>query len=157
MQGVKVMVDITDRDDTLKLKVKYFADVEPLKITAIGDCIDLRAAEDIEMREGEYRLIPLGVGMKLPEGYEAHLYPRSSTFKNFGVLLTNGVGIIDNSYSGDGDQWHFPAYAIRATKVRRNDRICQFRIVKSQPRLEIETVEHLDDVSRGGIGSTGVQ
>lgn len=95
--------------------------------------------------------------MKLPDGYKANVYPRSSTYKNFGIILANSVGQIDNSYSGDSDQWRFPAIALRDTMIHKNDRICQFEIQKVQPAIEFEEVEHLDEHSRGGIGSTGVQ
>ena len=94
--------------------------------------------------------------MKLPEGYEAHIVPRSSTFKRFGVIQTNHMGIIDNSYSGDGDQWMFSAYALRDTVIHANDRICQFRIMKNQPPVRFQRVEHLDAENRGGFGSTGI-
>ena len=141
------------------IKVKYFENhegltVEPLKKIDIGDWIDLRANETISLRKGDFRLIPLGVGMKLPEGYEAHIVPRSSTFKNYGILQTNSTGIIDNSYSGNNDQWLMPVFATRNTIIQRNDRICQFRIVEKQPIIEFDTVEFLDDVDRGGFGST---
>ena len=102
-------------------------------------------------------MIPLGIAMKLPEGYEAHVVPRSSTFKNFGVIMTNSVGIIDNSYCGDGDQWYFSALAIRDTEIHKNDRICQFRIMKNQPKIEFDEVNYLEASNRGGFGSTGVQ
>lgn len=139
------------------IKIKYF-DNEIDKIEKIdkGDWIDLRAAEYVEMKKGEYRLIPLGVGMMLPEGYEAHIVPRSSTFKNFGIIQTNHCGIIDESYCGDNDQWHFPAFALRDTVIHKNDRICQFRIVNKQPLVEFEVVEHLNKTDRGGFGSTGI-
>ena len=122
-----------------------------------GDLIDLRSAADIEMKKGEFKLIPLGVGMKLPEGYKANVYPRSSTFKNFGVIMTNSVGQIDNSYSGDNDEWKFPALAMRDTVIHKNDRICQFEIQKIQPEIEFIEVEKLDDTDRGGVGSTGTK
>ena len=121
----------------------------------MGDWIDLRAAEDIEMKVGEYRLIPLGIAMQLPEGYEAIVAPRSSTFKNFGIILANSIGVIDESYCGDNDQWHFPAVALRNTKIKRNDRICQFRIVRHQPDVKLVKTEILGNTDRGGIGSTG--
>lgn len=141
-----------------KIEVKYFdKEIDKLEKISKGDLIDLRSAETVEMKTGEYRLIKLGIGMKLPVGYEAHVYPRSSTFKNFGIILANSVGIIDNSYSGDEDQWCFPATALRDTVIHKNDRICQFRIMKNQPELLFEEVEHLDEVSRSGIGSTGVK
>ena len=139
-----------------RIKIKYFdAGIAPLKRITKGDWIDLRAAEDIEMKAGEFRLIPLGVGMILPEGFEAHVVPRSSTFKKYGIIQTNSMGIIDNSYSGDADQWMLPALAMRDTVIPKNERICQFRIVKSQPKVEFLTVETLNDESRGGFGSTG--
>ena len=107
------------------------------------------------MKAGEFRFLRLGVGMILPEGYEAHVAPRSSTFKNFGIIATNSVGVIDNSFCGEEDEWKMPAYALRDTVIRKNDRICQFRIMEKQPPIEFETVEHLKDKSRGGFGSTG--
>ena len=110
---------------------------------------------DEEMKKGDFKLIKLGVGMKLPEGYKANVYPRSSTYKNFGIILANSVGQIDNSYSGDADEWRFPAIAMRDTIIHKNDRICQFEIQKIQPEIEFIEVEHLDEESRGGIGSTG--
>lgn len=138
------------------IKIKYF-DNEIDKIEKInkGDLIDLRAAETVEMKKGDFKLIKLGVGMKLPDGYKANVYPRSSTYKNFGIILANSVGQIDNSYSGDSDEWKFPAIALRDTVIHKNDRICQFEIQRIQPEIEFEEVEHLDEVSRGGIGSTG--
>lgn len=138
------------------IKIKYF-DNEIDKIEKInkGDLIDLRAAETVEMKKGDFKLIKLGVGMKLPDGYKANMYPRSSTYKNFGIILANSVGQIDNSYSGDSDEWKFPAIALRDTVIHKNDRICQFEIQRIQPEIEFEEVEHLDEVSRGGIGSTG--
>lgn len=139
----------------MKIKIKYFSDVEKIQKIDKGDWIDLRAAEDVSLLAGEFKLIPLGIGMKLPDGYEAHVVPRSSTYKNFKVLQTNHTGIIDNSYCGDEDQWFFPAIAMEDTHISKNDRICQFRIIEKQPEIEFEEVEHLDEVSRGGIGSTG--
>jgi dUTP pyrophosphatase len=140
------------------IKIKYF-DNEIDKIEKInkGDLIDLRAAETAEMKKGDFKLIKLGVGMKLPDGYKANLYPRSSTYKNFGIILANSVGQIDNSYSGDSDEWKFPAIALRDTVIHKNDRICQFEIQKIQPEITFEEVEHLDEESRGGIGSTGTK
>lgn len=137
------------------IKVRYHADIEPLEKITIGDWVDLRAAEDVELKAGEFKIISLGVAMKLPEGYEAHVVPRSSTFKNWGVLQTNHVGIIDNSYCGDGDVWRFPAYATRDVLIEKNSRICQFRIVKKMDNVQFETVSVLTDTNRGGFGSTG--
>lgn len=136
------------------IKIKYFADVDPIAKISVGDWIDLRAAEDVELKAGEYKHIRLGVGMILPEGYEAHIMPRSSTFKRYGLLMACS-GIIDNSYSGDDDEWLFGALAMRDARISKGDRICQFRIMRNQPPIEFETVEHLNSESRGGIGSTG--
>ena len=138
----------------IKIKKLETALMLPEKIKA-GDWIDLRAAKSIVLRAGEFQMIPLGIAMELPEGYEAILAPRSSTFKNHGILLANSIGIIDESYKGDNDEWHFPALAIRDTTIPINDRICQFRIVKHQPAVEFVVVDSLGNVNRGGIGSTG--
>lgn len=139
----------------LDVKIKYHADIEKIAHIEQGDWVDLRAAEDVEMKTGDYKLISLGVGFKLPEGYEAHVVPRSSTFKTWGILQTNSMGVIDNSYSGNGDIWRFPAYATRNTVIKKNDRICQFRIQQIQPKFTLTEVDNLDNVSRGGFGSTG--
>ena len=141
------------------IKIKYFTDkIEKLTyIDGKSDWIDLRAAEDVELKAGEFKLIPLGVAMELPAGYEAHVVPRSSTFKNFGVIQTNHQGVIDCSYCGDNDQWFMPVYAVRDTQIHVNDRICQFRIMENQPKIVFAEVEHLDHVDRGGHGSTGKQ
>lgn len=147
--------EIPKEQKTLQIQVKYFSDIEPLTKISHGDWIDLRSAIDVELKNGEFKLIPLGVGMKLPEGYEANIVPRSSTFKNFGILQTNSYGVIDNSYSGNNDQWHFPALAMRDTIIKKNDRICQFRINKVMEEVELVKVEFLDDTDRGGFGSTG--
>lgn len=143
-------------DETEKVKIKYFDnEIDKIEKISKGDWIDLRSAETVHLKKGEFHLIPLGVGMKLPEGYEAHVVPRSSTYKNFKVIQTNHIGIIDNSYSGDSDQWMMPVIAMEDTTINKNDRICQFRINEIQPEIEFEVVEYLDDVSRGGFGSTG--
>ena len=139
------------------IKIKYHTDeIDKIKEIAVGDWVDLRAAETVAMNTGDFKLISLGVSMKLPEGYEAHVVPRSSTFKKWGVLQTNSMGVIDNSYSGTNDVWRFPALAMRDTVINKNDRICQFRIMKRQPTIEFEEVDTLDSVDRGGFGSTGV-
>ncbi len=140
----------------MNVYIKYFCDgLVPIEKISKGDWIDLRAAEDVILKAGEWKAIRLGVGMILPEGYEAHVAPRSSTFKNFGVIQTNSVGVIDNSYCGEEDEWRWSAYALRDTEIHKNDRICQFRIIEKQPEFEFVTVEHLKDKSRGGFGSTG--
>lgn len=153
----KVISSSDERDDLVeKIKIKYFnKDVAKISKIKNGDWIDLRAAEDVYMNAGEFKLIPLGVGMILPYGYEAHIVPRSSTFKKFGIIQTNHMGVIDNSYSGEEDQWMFTAYALRDTHIKLNDRICQFRIMEKQPEIDFIEVEHLNEKSRGGFGSTG--
>ena len=120
-----------------------------------SDWIDLHTAEEVTMKAGEYRLIPLGLAIALPEGYEAHIVPRSSTFKNYGILQTNSMGVVDCSYCGDNDMWRMPVYATRDVTIEKNARICQFRIMKNQPQLVFQRVEHLDGPDRGGFGSTG--
>ena len=141
----------------MKIRIKYFEkDLVPVEKIAKGDWIDLRAAEDLELKAGDFRYIRLGVGMLLPEGYEAHVAPRSSTFKNFGILVANSFGIIDNSYCGEEDEWRLPALAMRDTVIRKNDRICQFRSVEKQPEIEFETMEHLREERRCGVGYTEV-
>ena len=142
----------------LKIRIKYFTDdIDRIKPISKGDWIDLRRAESVTLKAGEFRLIPLGVAMELPEGYEAHVAPRSSTFKNYGIIQANSIGIIDNSYNGDNDQWFYPALAVRDTVINKNDRICQFRIMEIQPAVEFETVERLGNEDRGGWGSTGIK
>lgn len=140
----------------MEIKVKYHADIRPLEKTDKGDWIDLRAAEDVELHAGEFKLISLGVSMKLPEGYEANIVPRSSTFKHWGVLQTNHFGVIDNSYSGDNDVWMFPAYATRDVLIEKNSRICQFRVQRKMEDVTLTTVDKLDDINRGGFGSSGM-
>ena len=138
------------------IKIKYFTnEIDKVNKIAQGDLIDLRAAETVEMKAGDFKLIPLGVAMELPKGYKANVYPRSSTYKNFGIILANSVGQIDESYCGDSDQWMFPAIALRDTIINVNDRICQFEIQKKQPDIEFIEVEVLGNENRGGIGSTG--
>lgn len=142
----------------MDIKIKYFNEnIEKIAPISKGDWIDLRAAATVEMKAGEFKLIPLGVAMQLPQGYEAHVCPRSSTFKNFGVIQTNSMGIIDNSYCGDNDQWFFPAFALKDTVIKENDRICQFRIMEIQPQINFVTVGTLGNADRGGHGSTGIK
>ncbi len=142
-----------------QIKIKYFTE-EIDKLTYIdgkSDWIDLRASETVELKAGEFKLIPLGVAMELPKGYEAHVVPRSSTFKNYGILQVNSCGIIDCSYCGDEDMWRMPVYATRDTVINKNDRICQFRIMENQPKIVFEEVAHLENANRGGFGTTGKQ
>lgn len=138
------------------IKIKYFTDkIDKIQKIDKGDWIDLRSAETVELKAGEFKLIPLGVAMELPKGYEAHVVPRSSTYKNFGIIQTNHQAVIDESYCGDNDEWYYPVYALRDTTINVNDRICQFRIIKKQPEIVFEEVDFLNNKDRGGIGSTG--
>lgn len=138
------------------IKIHYFSpDAPRLKLTATGDWIDLYCAQTMQLRAGEFALVPLGVSMQLPQGYEAHTAPRSSTFRRWGILQTNSIGVIDNSYCGTNDEWKLPVYATRDTVIEKGDRICQFRIVENQPPIVFEEVQTLSDTDRGGFGSTG--
>ena len=147
-----------------KIRIKYHTDIDRIEKISIGDWIDLRAAEDVFIPVGQYKMFSLGVSMELPEGYEAIVAPRSSTFKNFGVILVNSIGIIDNSYNGTNDIWRYLAYCVDGntmvngvwgTLIPKNTRICQFRIIKNQPEIEFEEVDELNHVDRKGLGSTG--
>lgn len=141
-----------------RINVKYF-DTNMTKLSKIekGDWIDLRSRTNVVLKKGEFALIPLGVAMQLPDGYEAHVVPRSSTFKNFGIIQTNSLGVIDNSYSGNNDEWKMPVYAVRDTSIHAGDRICQFRITECQPNISFCEVDALDSPNRGGFGSTGTK
>ena len=140
----------------MKLQIKYHnEEIEKIKKIDKGDWIDLRAAEKVELKQGDFALISLGVSMKLPDGYEAHLAPRSSTFKTWGIIQTNSIGVVDNLYSGNNDIWKMPVYATRDTVINVNDRICQFRIMPKMPVLDVEEVDNLEGPDRGGFGSTG--
>lgn len=143
--------------EKVTLKIKYHTDaIEKLAyIDGKSDWIDLRAARRYELKKGDWQLIDLGVSIALPEGYEAHVVPRSSTYRTWGLLQTNSCGVIDNTYSGDGDVWMVPMLATRDTVVEVGDRICQFRIMKNQPQIVFDEVEHLDGADRGGFGTTG--
>ena len=139
----------------LKIKIKYFTDIEKVEQISVGDWIDLRAAEDVSMVVGDFKLIPLGIAMQLPEGYEAHVVPRSSTYKKWKIIQANHMGVIDESYCGDNDQWMFPAIALENTIIHKGYRICQFRIMEHQPELRFVEVSKLGNEDRGGFGSTG--
>lgn len=140
------------------VKIKYFDDkLERITINPKGDWIDLRSAIDCDLKKDEFKLIPLGIAMELPQGYEAHIVPRSSTYKNFGIIQTNHMGVVDNSYCGDNDQWFMPVYALRDTHISKNDRICQFRIMKKQTEIKFDEVMFLDNENRGGHGSSGIK
>lgn len=139
----------------MEIKVKYLRKIKPIVVENKGDWIDLRAGETCRLSKGDFLYIPLGIAMELPEGYEAIIAPRSSTFKKWGIMSVNSIGIIDNSYKGDNDEWCFPAIAMRETIIYKNDRICQFRIVKNMPEVKLNEVQLLNNDDRGGLGSTG--
>ena len=157
--------------DKKTIRIKYFEGAKKLEKISKGDWIDLYANKDMFIPEGERAMIPLGVAMELPEGYEAHLAPRSSTFKTWGIIQTNSVGVVDHSFMGDNDQWHMPVYClmsksgmrdsdgriVRGTWIHKGDKIAQFRIMEIQPEIEFEEVEHLDNADRNGFGSTGTR
>lgn len=139
-----------------KIRIKMLdKEIEPPVMTEVGDWVDLRAAEEVIMFIGEYKAIRLGVAMELPEGYEAIIAPRSSTAKNFRIIMASSIGIVDECYNGNGDEWRFPALAIGSAHITKGERICQFRIVKHQPKLIFEVVDDLGHEDRGGLGSTG--
>ena len=140
----------------MEIKIKYVTDkIEKIAPIQKGNWIDLRASERVELKKGDFALIPLGVAMELPKGYEAHIAPRSSTYKNFGIIQANSVGIVDNSYCGDNDMWRCPVIAMRNTVIEVNDRICQFRVMEIQPEIEFKIVDSLGNEDRGGFGTTG--
>ena len=169
----------------LKIKVKVLTEGCLPEINPEGEFIDLRAAQDVNLNcpfsniksetshkkvSFSSKYIPLGIAMKLPKGFEAICVSRSSTPKKFNIILSNSVGIIDNSYSGNNDQWVFPAIAIGTSKIFKGDRICQFRIQLSQKAtvwqklkwlfsngVKIVEVDNLDSQDRGGLGHSGVK
>ena len=142
----------------MNIKIKYHTKFDkPIQAIENGDWIDLKSAVTYEYKKGDFFLIDLGVSMELPKGYEALLAPRSSTFKKYGLIVTNSIGIIDNLYHSDDDVWMLPVYALRDGRVEKNDRVAQFRIIENQPSIEFEVVEHLNNKPRGGFGSTGVK
>ena len=145
--------------DGIPIRVRYHSDTYALKYEGgeeKSNWIDLRCSEDVELKAGDFKLISLGVSIELPQGYEAYLVPRSSTFKNYGIIQTNSMGIIDTSYCGDEDIWRMPVYATRDTVIKKNDRIAQFRIMERQPKLAIIPTYELGNENRGGFGSSGV-
>lgn len=139
----------------MKIQIKYFEGADKIQKIPQGDWIDLKSRETVILNKGDFRLINLGVAMQLPQGFEAHIAPRSSTFKNWGIIQVNGVGVVDESYCGDDDEWKMPVYATRDTTIEKGDRICQFRIVEKQPIVEFNVVNHLNNENRGGFGSSG--
>lgn len=150
--------DVVSYHKPLEIKIKYFNDDIPkLDKISIGDWIDLRAAENVELKQFEFKLIPLGVAMELPKGYEANITPRGSTFKNFGIIQTNHYGVVDNSYCGNNDQWFIPALAMRDSVINKGDRICQFRVNRVMPKVIFNEVEVLENKDRGGHGTTGTK
>ena len=141
--------------DNLEIKIKYMTDIKPITVSDNGDWIDLRSSIDIDLNFLEFTYIPLGVCMELPKGYSAIIAPRSSTYKKWGIVVANSIGIIDESYNGDHDEWHLPVIALRHTHIYKNDRICQFRIIRKSPDIDFITVKALNNSNRGGLGSTG--
>lgn len=139
----------------LTVKIKYLRDIEPIANLFVGDWIDLRCGISLLIKPFEYLKIPLGVAMELPEGYSAIVAPRSSLFKNHGILCANSLGIIDNSYKGDNDEWNFLGYSTRHTYIPINERICQFRLIEKGDEILFKEVQKLGNPDRGGIGSTG--
>lgn len=144
---IKIMLDI---------KIKYVTDIKPIEVSENGDWIDLRAGKTVELEPFEFAYIPLGVCMEIPKGYTAIIAPRSSTYKKWGIIQVNSIGVIDESYNGDNDQWCLPVVALRTTKIYKNDRICQFRLIKKTEPIDFTRVKTLGNTDRGGFGSTGV-
>lgn len=153
----------------LELKVKYI-DEKLTKMEKIdkGDLVDLRASRifvngeersfPCEYKFGDTVFVRLGFAMKMPEGYKANVYPRSGTFKNYGLLLTNSVGQIDNSYCGNDDEWCGMFYATRDGAMEHNDRILQFEVVpQAMNNVAFNFVEELEETNRGGYSSTGIK
>lgn len=140
----------------LEIKIKYVSDIKPIEVNEIGDWIDLRAGKDMDLEPLDFVYIPLGVCMQIPKGYTAIIAPRSSTFKKWGIIQTNSIGVVDESYCGDNDEWCLPVLAIRRTHIHKNDRICQFRLVKKTEPIDFTRVNTLGNTDRGGLGSTGV-
>ena len=140
----------------LEIKIKYVTDIKPIEVNEVGDWIDLRSAKDIDLEPLDFAYIPLGVCMQIPQGYTAIIAPRSSTFKKWGIIQTNSIGVIDESYCGDNDEWCLPVFALRRTHIHKNDRICQFRLVKKTEPIDFTRVNTLGNTDRGGLGSTGV-
>ena len=152
----------------MKMKIKYFDDAIRLKRISKGNWIDVYANKDMFIALNDRAMIPLGFALELPSGWEAHLAPRSSTFKTWGIIQTNSVGVVDDTYIGDNDQWHMPVYClegkgtelidgeeIKGTWIRKGDKIAQFRIMEVMPEIEFDEVESFGNSDRGGFGSTG--
>lgn len=147
-----------EQKEPLEIRIKYHDPELPrLAKLAVGDWIDLRAAETVHLKAGEARRISLGVSMQLPAGYEAHVLPRSGTFGKWEVTQTNSMGVIDGAYCGNNDVWMLPVLARRDTTIEKGDRICQFRIMKKMPEVRFIEVDSLGNGDRGGFGSTGTK
>ncbi len=152
----------------MKIRIKYFDEAIRLKKISKGNWIDVYAAKDVFVKECERAMIPLGFALELPSGWEGHLAPRSSTFKTWGIIQTNSVGVVDDTYIGDNDQWHMPVYCLqgkdviqeegtefKGTWIKKGDKIGQFRIMEVMPEFEFEEVDSFGNDDRGGFGSTG--
>ncbi|EHK2326991.1 deoxyuridine 5'-triphosphate nucleotidohydrolase [Clostridium perfringens] len=152
------------------IRIKYFDKATKLKKITKGNWIDVYANKDVFVKCGERAMVPLGFALELPEGWEGHLAPRSSTFKTWGIIQTNSVGVVDDTYIGDNDQWHMPVYClqgkdlesengqeIKGTWIRKGDKIGQFRIMEVMPEIEFEEVESFGNEDRGGFGTTGTK
>jgi len=143
-------------NEPLYIKVKYLADIDPLQQIKIGDAIDVRAAKDINLKYMESTHIPLGFACELPKGYLALLMPRSSTFDKYGIIQTNSIGLIDESYCGDNDEWAMPVVALRTDiHIPKNERIAQFLVIHKEEAMNILATTHLGNANRGGFGSSG--
>ena len=152
------------------IRIKYFDKATKLKKITKGNWIDVYANKDVFVKCGERAMVPLGFALELPEGWEGHLAPRSSTFKTWGIIQTNSVGVVDDTYIGDNDQWHMPVYClqgkeiesengeeVKGTWIRKGDKIGQFRIMEVMPEIEFEEVESFGNKDRGGFGTTGTK
>ena len=135
------------------VKIKYF-DKTLSELECYGDWIDLYNKEEVSLKVSEHKLIHLNVAIKLPKGYEAYILPRSSTFKNYGLLIANSMGVVDNAYCGDNDEWKLSAIATKEITIPKGSRIAQFRIIPSQ-NVKLKTVDSLNGSDRGGFGSSG--
>lgn len=154
----------------MKMRIKYFEGATKLEKITKGNWIDVYANKDVFVKCGERAMVPLGFALELPEGWEGHLAPRSSTFKTWGIIQTNSVGVVDDTYIGDNDQWHMPVYClqgkdiesengeeVKGTWIRKGDKIGQFRIMEVMPEIEFEEVESFGNKDRGGFGTTGTK
>ena len=148
----------------MKIRIRYFDGATKLKKITKGNWIDVYSRKDIFIGQDERAMIPLGFALELPKGYEGHLAPRSSTFKTWGIIQTNSVGVVDDTYIGDNDEWHMPVYCLDpkdsfeykiGTWIHKGDKIGQFRIMEVMPEIEFEEVEFFNNTDRGGFGSTG--